>query len=245
MKSLLHFVLGAACAVALCAGAQAQSRGRNVTTFSAASPASVRMVRSSPFRTTVSQSGSRLVVISDLAPFSFAPFSFGAFPVPGLGFDFAHLAAVTRNFRVSDISVLTTAQRLALARRLSPVVSFGVPLLPLPGEMVVVQQPPVVVLQQAAAPEEAVEPTGRVRPAERKETMEPAGPVEPLHDLGEFVLVRRDGRVVFAVAFSTQGEVLTYVTREGVRRSMALADLDVESTVRMNEERGTTLRLPV
>jgi hypothetical protein len=237
--------LGVALALVLCVGAQAQSRGRHVATFSAASPANVRMVRSSPFRTTAGQTGSRVVVVSDPALFSFAPFSFGMFPVPGLGFDFAHLAAITRNFKVSDISVLSTAQRLALARRLSPVVPFGVPFLPLPGEIVVVQQPPVVVLQQAPAPEEVVEPTSGARPAERKETVEPARPMEPLHDFGEFVLVRRDGRVVFAVAFSTAGDLLTYVTREGVRRSMPLADLDVETTVRMNEERGTTLRLPV
>lgn len=245
MKGILHSVLGAALVLLLCVGAQAQSRGRSVTTFSAASPANIRMVRSSPFGTTVGQTGSRVVVVGAPAPLSFAPFSFGTFPVPGLGFDFAHLAAITRNFKVSDISLLSTAQRLALARRLSPVVSFGVPLLPLPGEIVVVQQPPVVVLQQAAAPEEVVEPASRARPAERKEAEELARSAEPLHDLGEFVLVRRDGRVVFAVAFSTAGDVLTYVTREGIRRSMPLTDLDIETTVRMNEERGTTLRLPV
>jgi len=245
MKGIFHSVLIGALVLALCTEAKAQSRGRHVTTSSTAAVASVHMVRSTPFRTTAGQTGSRVVVISDPALFSFAPFSLGTFPVPGLGFDFAHLAAITRNFKVSDISVLSTAQRLALARRLSPVVPFGVPFLPLPGEIVVVQQPPVVVLQQAAAPEELVEPASRARPVERKETVEPARPAEPLHDLGEFVLVRRDGRVVFAVAFSTVGDALTYVTREGVRRSMPLADLDVETTVRMNEERGTTLRLPV
>lgn len=67
---------------------------------------------------------------------------------------------------------------------------------------------------------------------------------EPLRDVGEFVLVRRDGRLLFAVAFSAEGDQLIYITREGVRRSLPLAELDIEATRRMNEERGTTLRLP-
>ncbi len=248
MRSILQSGLGAALALAMCAGAQAQSRGR-VTPFRTSSPTSVRMARSSQFGTTVSQTGSRVIVISDptlfsFAPFSFAPLSFGTFPVPGLGFDFAHLAAVTRNLKSSDISVLTTAQRLALFRSLTPVVPFAVPFLSTPAEVVVVQQPPVV-LVQPTPPEEVVEPTPRARLVEPKETAEPGRPAGPLHDLGEFVLVRRDGRMLFAIAFTTAGDVLTYVTREGVRRSIPLADLDIETTLRMNEERGTTLHLPV
>ena len=239
MRSVFHFVLGLAFALAWCAGAQAQSHVR----LSAASLGGARMVRSSQFRTTFRQADSRVIVIGQPDLFSFAPFSFGAFPVPGLGFDFAHLAAITRNVKVSDLSVLSTAQRLELAQRLTPVISFAAPFLPMSAEVVVVQQPPVVVVQQPLA-EGAAERAARARYAEPKQAAEPAPPQRP-RDVGEFVLVRRDGRVLFAIAFSTEGDSLVYITPEGVRRTLPLAELDAETTLRMNEERGTTLHLPV
>jgi hypothetical protein len=62
--------------------------------------------------------------------------------------------------------------------------------------------------------------------------------------VGEFVLVRRDGGQVLAVAFTVQKGQISYVTRDGVRRSIALSVLDLDATRNENEERGTTLRLP-
>jgi len=126
------------------------------------------------------------------------------------------------------------------------VVPFGGAFIPTPAQVIVVQQqPPVVVVQQAAMPEDDLEPVARRRPAQPRETVEPARAPEPPHDAGEFVLVRRDGRLVFAVAFSAEGDRLNYITREGVRRALPLAELDIETTRRMNEERGTTIHLPV
>jgi hypothetical protein len=187
--------------------------------------------------------GGRVIVLGDPGLFSLDPFSFGAFPVPGFGFDFAHLAAITRNFKVSDLSVLSTAQRLALARRISPGIPFA-PFLSQPAEVVLLQQPPVVLVQPGAAPEEGAEPESRARYAPPKETAGALRAPEP-RDVGEFVLVRRDGRLLFAVAFSTEGDSLHYITPEGILRTLPLADLDVETTLRMNQERGTTIRLPV
>jgi len=247
MRSAFHFVLGLVFALAWCAGAQAQARvGRSATSLAGA-----HMVRSSQFRTTFRQADSGVIVVGQpgLFPFapisfgafpvpSFAPISFGVFPVPGLGFDFAHLAAVTRSVKVSDLSVLTTAQRLALAQRLTPFISFAVPFLPAPAQVVVVQQPPVVVVQPPPAEEAAAR---RVEPKQAAELAPPSPP----RDVGEFVLVRRDGRMLFAIAFSTEGDSLVYITPEGVRRTLPLAELDVETTLRMNEERGTTLHLSI
>jgi hypothetical protein len=48
--------------------------------------------------------------------------------------------------------------------------------------------------------------------------------------------------LLFAVAFSQSAERVTYVTKEGIRRGLALADVDVDATSRMNEERGTPLQ---
>ena len=71
-----------------------------------------------------------------------------------------------------------------------------------------------------------------------------AAPEAPVPDAGEFILVRRDGQVAMAVAFTTAGDRLTYITREGTRRSFSLSELDKDATLQMNEANGTTLKLP-
>jgi hypothetical protein len=207
-----------------------------------ASSGGVRMVRTTAGVRTIRGTTGGVVLLSNPALVSLAPFFPGAFPVPGLGFDFAHLAAVTRNVKVSDVSVLTTAQRLALAQRFARVSPFFTPFLTSPPEVVVVEQPPVTLIEQPGVAREAAEPV-RAQSVEPQAT-QPARPPERVRDVGEFVLVRRDGSVVFATAFTTSGDMLTYITPEGARRSLRLSELDVDTTIRMNEERGTTLHLP-
>ena len=65
----------------------------------------------------------------------------------------------------------------------------------------------------------------------------------PVRDVGEFVLVRKDGRILFASAFSITGSQLTYVTPEGIRRSLPMTELDADATQQMNEARGTTVQI--
>lgn len=169
---------------------------------------------------------------------------FGTFPVPGFGFDFVHFAAVNRNLGVRALIDPATQLQLALATRIlrqTPFVSFpfGAPFFASgsPG-VIVVPQPQVVVVQQPAPVEERLEPAGPAEAAPRREP-------EPVAELGELVLVRTDGKIVFAVAFSQVKDRVVYVTREGIRRSFPLAELDADATQQMNEERGTTLRLPI
>jgi hypothetical protein len=38
---------------------------------------------------------------------------------------------------------------------------------------------------------------------------------------------------------------IIYISNEGGRRTIALSDLDKSATVRVNEERGTPLQLPL
>ena len=106
------------------------------------------------------------------------------------------------------------------------------------------QQPPIVIVQPPPAVEESTEWPPHSRSPQREEVRQPERAPDPPRELEEIVLVRRDGTLLFAVAFSSAGGQLTYITREGLRRSLSLADLDLESTRRWNEERGTTLRLP-
>jgi len=236
MKRFLFGTITAALVLAFCVPANAQSRAGRGSMQLVSSTSSARVVRVAQPRGIVRQSDASFVVSSSSVVLLNA-IPIETFPTPGLGFDFPHLAAVSR-VKVSDISVLSTAQRLALARRLTPLVPIALPFFQAEPQVIIVQQPaPVVVLQPAAA-EAVAAPAPPARPAASAEA-------RPVRDVGEFVLVRRDGKILFAVAFTTAGGQLTYVTPEGIRRSVALADLDVESTARMNEERGTTIRLPV
>jgi len=67
----------------------------------------------------------------------------------------------------------------------------------------------------------------------------------PLPDVGQFTLVLRNGSQIEAVAFTRSNDKIVYITVEGSRRTIALADLDSAETVRVNEEQGTPLRLPM
>ena len=94
------------------------------------------------------------------------------------------------------------------------------------------QQQPIVVVQQ---PPTAQAPTV----AEQV----PAAP--PLPDAGQFTLVLRDGAQIEAVAFTRGNDQIIYITREGTRRTIPLSNLDAGATVRINQERGTPLQLPL
>ena len=60
----------------------------------------------------------------------------------------------------------------------------------------------------------------------------------------EYVFVRQDGSLIFAVAYSLINDRLQYVTAEGLRRTIPLNTLDVAATQQFNEQRGVSIRLP-
>jgi len=72
-------------------------------------------------------------------------------------------------------------------------------------------------------------------------------PVEqpgPQANVPEYVFVRRDGTVFFAVAYSWEQGSLRYISSEGTRRSVSRDALDLKATQQFNEERGLTFRAP-
>jgi hypothetical protein len=113
-------------------------------------------------------------------------------------------------------------------------------------EPVVVQAQPIIIQQpviiqqvpQVAEPEDTPEGSARttVAPEERAAKQARASM--------DYVFVRRDGGVFFAVAFLRESDHLEYITPEGSHRSVALSALDLEATQRFNEERGLTFHLP-
>jgi hypothetical protein len=62
--------------------------------------------------------------------------------------------------------------------------------------------------------------------------------------LAEFVFVQRDGTKVYAVAYSFINDKLQYVTREGIRHTLAIDSLDFDATQKQNEKIGNTINLP-
>jgi hypothetical protein len=86
---------------------------------------------------------------------------------------------------------------------------------------------------------------GRRYRVSEPETAPPVGPdrAEPA-DNDEFVFVRRDGTVFFAVAYSWEKGTLRYITSQGLRRTVTQDALDLDATRQFNEQRGLNFRLP-
>ena len=72
----------------------------------------------------------------------------------------------------------------------------------------------------------------------------PQLPPAPQADVPEYVFVRRDGTVFFAVAYSWDQGSLRYVSSEGLRRTVSRDALDLDATQQFNEQRGMTFRAP-
>jgi hypothetical protein len=93
------------------------------------------------------------------------------------------------------------------------------------------QQPQVIVLQQA--------------PAQQPSAPLAQETVPSLPDVGQFTLILRDGKQIQAIAFTRASGRVIYITSDGSRHTIALSDLDTDATVRLNQERGTPLELPL
>jgi hypothetical protein len=152
---------------------------------------------------------------------------------PGLGFDFSHMAAVNgprRHGRFLGAS------------------SFGFSgfLLSSPGLFVDEGQPvenQPVIEEIATANHAEGEDVRGWEGRNFSGTVSAAAPA-PQHDAAEYVFVRRDGGLVFAVAYSWDRGTLRYITREGIRGSVMQGALDMEATQQFNEQRGVDFRLP-
>jgi hypothetical protein len=101
--------------------------------------------------------------------------------------------------------------------------SYGAP----PVQVIVIQLPSAAPAQPAVNQDQS-----QASPA----------PQEP--DVGHLFLVRRDGQVLQASAFTITGSQVTYVTPEGMRRSFAVQELDKRATREKNGENGTSVTLP-
>ena len=168
------------------------------------------------------------------------------YPVPGLGFDYTQLAAVNSGLNVRALIDPLTQHEIALALRIRGN-SFGsAPFLFSPfggGGGIVVESPAAYAPPQDAPAQQPIIVVAQPAPQPAAQA-QPAAQDQPLPDPGEFILVQRDGRLLFAVAFTNDPGRVVYITKEGLRRSISLDQLDVDATLRMNEERGTSIQIP-
>jgi hypothetical protein len=261
MISKFHLFVGALAGVLVCsvAGAQVRDGVSSVRSSSlhvrAAARASARSTRNSQ---TAAQSSPQANVIqispsgritSGLAPTANL-FSFdGSSGVPGLGFDFPHLAAISGALG-NNSSSRFGHNGLRGQGSFVPILFGGYPyyyddLGNDQADQQTVQQsqpqPQIIVIQQPVPAQQGADSgsdTGNLSasvPAPQADV--------PIPDVGDFILVRRDGRIVFASIFSIVGAQLQYVTPEGIRHSLAMSDLDADATQQMNEARGTTVQI--
>src|ERR1700682_2835482 len=162
--------------------------------------------------------------------------------VPGLGFDYPHLAAISGN-------------RRGHGRRFDGGAPFGFSgfLLTPP---VIVEEAPAAESQAAdaqpsAADEQAIaedapplQRAPRRSPASRSAEVQPESAPAPPRDVEQYVFVRRDGGLVFAVAYAWENGTLRYVTPDGLRRSIERSAPDLNATQQFNEQRGLNFRSP-
>jgi hypothetical protein len=152
--------------------------------------------------------------------------------VPGLGFDAVHFAATHPN-------------DMERKHRQHQELSFFFPFfggLPFDSYAPVDENGESHQAQQIAEAPQYDEPTPRSSwsRGESTSTAIAAAPdaATPQPENQEYIFVRSDGTVFFAIAFSWDKEMLRYITREGLRQSAARSSLDLDATRQFNEQRG-------
>jgi hypothetical protein len=155
--------------------------------------------------------------------------------VPGLGFDVVHLAAVCGPGAVG-------------AGRHGPRSPFFFPFFDggfyMPSVPMEEEAAATDAQQQEASDVDAHEAGRRVRDSQPASASVALPDHTPIRDAEQYVFVRRDGTLFFAVAYAWENGTLRYVTSEGLRRNIAKNALDLDATQQFNEQRGLNFRLP-
>jgi hypothetical protein len=152
---------------------------------------------------------------------------------PGLGFDETHFAAThPRRFGRHRHDLFNSG--------FFPFFDGGF-ILPTP---VVVEQAPANEVQEEIVEPEPQERAQRVRTRESAPIVSQEPAPGPQRESEQYVFVRRDGTVFFAVAYSWDSGMLRYVTQEGLRKSVAGDALDLGATQQFNEQRGLSFHVP-
>jgi hypothetical protein len=166
---------------------------------------------------------------------------------PGLGFDVPHLAAICGN-SILRPPIGNFGYGAPYYSSYAPIDYGGDSNTPDsdPYANQRVQQQPQGIYNQAPAPSEAGQqgapaPNTSMNANGPSNTSSPNSPLEDssVRDVSPFVFLRRDGKVLFASAFLIREGQVLYVTPEGIRHTISVAQLDADATRQMNDELGS------
>jgi hypothetical protein len=174
-------------------------------------------------------------------------------PIPPPGFDYQFLSAMNQDLAIKAVIDPATEWKLAVAERVlrnqSRFGGSGFYLLDGGGAYTV---PDDTASADSGQPQQSDQPAQQPQvivvqapPAQQSTEQSTAEDTPPLPDVGQFTLVLQNGTQLQAVAFTRMNDRIVYITADGSRRTIAVADLNSEATVRVNEERGTPLQLPL
>lgn len=179
-------------------------------------------------------------------------------PYPPPGFDFGFLNAMNQDLGIKAVIDPATEWRLAVAEQVLRSTGFagsgyyllnggGAYAVPVESEEgegeAEAEQPAQQVPQQPAQQRQVIVVQAPPGSAQTAAAAQPTPEESALPDVGQFVLVLRNGTHIQAVAFTRKNDRIVYITADGLRRTVALADVDTQSTIRINEERGTPIQL--
>lgn len=159
------------------------------------------------------------------------------FPVPGLGFDAVHFAATHPQ---------ASNHRHHGSNFLIPLYG-GEYFFPYP----LTEESPAQTVSQTSDEQDDLasedrQSARRHRPTEAAPVSNPAPEqtFESPRNSDEYIFVRRDGTLFFAVAYSWDRKTLRYITQQGLRQSLSSDALDLGATHQFNEQRGLSFRPP-
>ena len=156
--------------------------------------------------------------------------------VPGLGFDYPHYAATHPNAGRSHFH----------GAGIFPFVGGGI-YIPSFGYVDTGVPTETTAEGQQAEGQDATAAVSEPAPAEQTPVaaqVRPRSNPAPLPPSSEYIFVRRDGTVFFAVAYSWVNGNLQYVTRDGFRKLAPTGTLDLDATTQFNEQRGVAFHSP-
>jgi hypothetical protein len=159
--------------------------------------------------------------------------------VPGLGFDYSHVAA-TRPGGVNGRHHNRNGRNDGAV--LFPFFGGGGYFVPTGSDVMADYGSEGPVAEDAE--DEDAGPAERPARNHSVDRLPALGPPAPQRDVPEYIFVRRDGTVFFAVAYTWESGSLRYVSSEGLSRSVARDTLDLNATQQFNEQRGMAFRSP-
>ena len=158
---------------------------------------------------------------------------------PGLGFDAVHQSAIC------GPGGFVSRRSVGQVPLFFPFFGGG---FYLPGAAVATDDNTVAENSQAEDVEADNREYRRYRNAQAGQTQAPVQSVDtdtaPLQDSEEFVFVRRDGTLFFAVAYSWENGTLRYINSQGLRQTVNQEALDLGATQQFNEQRGLNFHSP-